>query len=1152
MYRYILLASVLVLLFALTSTAQDRGSITGSITDPSRAAIPEATVSAMNLATGRSQTTTTSAGGFYTFAELPVGLYQVTVTKSGFESEVTNNVRVGVDTATRLDVAMKVGTVTQKIEVTAAPALLQSDRTELGSTLNTNQILQLPLSLAGSVRSDLGFITLTAGAYSPDLNDPNSIRVGGGLGRSASMLLDGGETTTASENDAGDFKAISVEAIQEFKVQTGSYSAEYGRAGNGVWNFASKSGSNQIHASAFDYARNTAFNARGFYSPSTTITHQNDFGFTAGGPVYVPKVYDGRDKLFFFFSLEDSKFTSAASTGLTSVPTGAMREGDFSGLVNSTGQLIPIYDPNTAHVVNGVTVTDPFQGNIIPQNRLDPEALALLALTPVPTLPGITNNIESIANPGEDDRIWSTKIDFYPSPKNHFAYFMSFNKLSPPPQVGPVPGPLGNVWTGTTTSKFFRFSHDYTVTPTFLNHFLASVTTILNVAHSWNQTRSGANQLTAAERATILLKGAPGDPTNPGVYNFTDGYPQLGGNQNAPIYNTSWQIGDTLDKIKGSHQIKFGFLYLWAATSRFDISGRSGSVSFCDGNTGLPGASFQTGWSIASLLLGQTCAASYSYGDHNNWGWPYYAGFVQDDWKVTHKLTINMGLRYEIPGVPSEKYGNTSIMDFNTPNPAAGGLLGAILFGGNGAGRTGNRNWTNAREDAWGPRLGVAYLVKPDTVLRAGGGVYYEPEKWGAVDGMQMGFSGDRTFSPVNSWTQVSSLAGGLPGSTPPPTIDPTICTVTSSLGCDPNYQYPYSGHAPRWGTWNATVEHRFGSSTTFTAAYQGSAGVHIFAWQENPDQLDPKYVQEYGALVFQPIGSAAAQAAGIQLPYAAFPSSLTVGQALTRFPQYYGLTNYANTDMSGHSTFHAMELSMEHQMSHGLWLQVAYTWSKLISNVQYEMPLEGIFDPAGDSVSENTFDRRADKSVSPDDTPHRIVLSYVYNLPVGRGRALLDRGGVVNAAVGGWRLSGIQQYQSGYPLTITSTQADGVGTTDRADVNWGTPLKNPGWNGDPNAALYINPAAYSRPAYLTFGDAPRYFSNLRGPGMLNEDFSLAKDFFLGSETRKLTFMANFFNTFNRVRFGLPNTTVESTSFGAIGSQLNDPREIQFALRLQF
>jgi len=1123
------------------------------VTDPSGAAIPAATVSAVSVTTGRAQSTESSSAGYYTIDELPVGLYTVTVTKSGFQSEVATGVRVVVNTATRLDLAMRVGTVTQRVQVTAAPALLQADTTELGSTLDSSQILELPLSLAGTLRSDLGFITLSPGAYAPDLGDSDSIRVGGGLGRSASMLLDGGETTTASENDAGDFKPISVEAVQQFKVQTGTYSAEYGHAGNGVWNFASKSGSNQIHAAFFEYLRNTALNARGFYSPSTTVTHQNDFGFTVGGPVYLPHVYDGRDKLFFFFALEESRFVSAASTGLTSVPTDAMRQGDFGGLVNSTGTLIPIYDPATVQTVNGATVTSQFPGNIIPTNRLDPQAQALVALLPPPSFPGIVNNINVIGNPGETDRVWSTKIDFYPTPKNHFAGLISENDLTTPPQVGPVPGPLGEVWTATTKSKFFRLSHDYTFTPTFLNHFLASVSTIPNDGSSWNEVRSGANRLTAAEAATIALKGAPGDAGVPGTFSFSDGYPELGGGYDSDIFNESWQIGDTVDKIKGAHDIKFGFEYLWMASSRIDKGQKSGAVSFCDGNTGLPGATFQTGWSIASLMLGQACSSSYSFGDANNWGWPYYAMFVQDDWKVTRKLTVNMGLRYEIPKPAAEKYGNTSIMCQTCSNPAAGGLPGAIIFGGSGPGRDGKDNWTNARLNAWGPRLGMAYLLKPNTVLRAGGGIYYEPVRWGSVDGMTMGFAGDRSFSAPNSWTASSTLAGGLPPSAPPPTVDPTICTVTSSTGCNPNYQYPYSGHAPRWGTWNATVEHRLGKDTTFTAAYQGSAGVHIFAWQEDADQLNPKYVNEYGALVFQPIGSAAAQAAGIKLPYANFPTDLTVGQALTPFPQYYGLTGWGNTDMSGHSTFHALEFSAEHQTAHGLWLQAAYTWSKLISNVQYEDPLEGIFDPAGDTTAQNTYDRLADKSVSPDDTPHRIVLAYVYNLPVGRSRRFLSKGGVTNVVLGGWRVSGIQQYQSGFPLRISSNQLNGVGTGERADLNSGVPLKNPGWNGDPNATLYVNPAAFSRPAYLTFGNTPRYFSNLRSPGLLNEDFSVGKDFFFGSkETPKLTFMANFFNAFNRVRFGLPNTTVESPSFGAIGSQLNDPREIQFALRLEF
>ncbi len=1130
----------LMLFFAFAGAAQDRGTITGVVTDPAGASVPDATVEVTSAATNRRQNMKTTVSGTYAFGELPAGLYTITVTKSGFETKVVRDVRVVVGTATRIDVVLAVGQVTQQVQVTAQAALLQTDTTSLGSSLSTNQIIDLPLSLAGTLRSSLAFVTLTPGTYASDPTNPNTIRVGGGLGRSSSMLLDGGETTTASSNDAGDFKAVSVEAIQEFKIQTGTYSAEYGRMGNGVYDFATKSGTNHFHGELFEYLRNTALNARGFYNPNTRVVHQNDFGGTAGGPVYLPHIYDGRNKLFFFFAWESSKFTSGASTSLISVPTMAMRHGDFSGWVDSKGNQIPIYNPST-HTQ--------FPGNIIPASSINPQAAAILAAMPAPQFPGLFNNILSVSNPGENDRVWSTKIDWYATPKSHFAGLISQNHLAPPVQIGPLPGPLGNTWSGTNASDFFRLSHDYTITPSFLNRFLFSITLIKNRNLSWSQSLPG---FTPSLRQALALKGVPGDPSVPGDWNLGDGYPDVGGDVDGIIRNESWQIGDTLDKIKGAHDIKFGFEYLWAATARIDQGLRAGMVSFADGQTGLLGAPFQTGASVASFELGLVNTAADGYGDNSNWGQPYYAWFVQDDWKVTHKLTANLGLRYEIPEPPAEKYGNTSILCFTCPNSLAGEIPGAIIFGGTGPGRTGKHRFYNTRTNAWGPRLGLAYLVKPNTVLRAGGGLYYSPIREGTAGGMAMGFTKSNSFSPLTPNTPVFTLLQGFPPASPGPVIDPTICTIGSPVSCNPWYTYPYSGYAPRFGTWNATVEHRLGSHTTVTAAYQGSAGVHLFAWKENPDQLNPQFVTQYGALVLQPIGSAAAQAAGIKLPYPTFPKNLTVGQALRPLPQYLGLTSFSNADVTGHSTFHALELSVARQMSHGLWLQAAYTWSKLISNVQYEDPLEGIFDPAGEVGTQNAYDRRADKSVSPDDTPHRLVLSYIYDLPVGRGRRFLhSSSGVVNTILGGWEVSAIQQYQSGFPLNVSSTQTNGVGTLERANVNLGVSQKNPAWNGDPNATPYLNAAAFSRPAFLTFGNAPAYLTNLRGPALLDEDFTLGKDFFLGNETRKLSFKVNFFNAFNRVRFGNPNTRIESPAFGKISSQLNNPREIQMALRLQ-
>jgi len=341
--------------------------------------------------------------------------------------------------------------------------------------------------------------------------------------------------------------------------------------------------------------------------------------------------------------------------------------------------------------------------------------------------------------------------------------------------------------------------------------------------------------------------------------------------------------------------------------------------------------------------------------------------------------------------------------------------------------------------------------------------------------------------------------------------------------------------------------------------------GVSLWSEKEVLDQT-PSQDMALGSMLLQPLssvlGTPAGNAAGIKLPFASFPTDLTVAQALLPYPQYYGFSQAPLGDTAGHSTYHALELSVEHQMSHGLWINANYTWSKTIGNTQGGNPGLGGFVGNGDSGTQDEYDRRADKAVSPGDVPHRLVITYVYNLPVGRGKHFLgNTNAVADAVLGGWRVSGVQQYQSGVPIWITSNQTTGLlnHQMERANVNWGTPLKNSAWNGDPNAGIpYLNPAAFSRPAEFTFGNSPAAFSNLRNPGYLNEDLSLAKDFSI-MEKVKLTIQANFFNAFNRVILAGPNTSLESAAFGLISSQTGDPnsgipgsREIQLSGRITF
>jgi len=354
--------------------------------------------------------------------------------------------------------------------------------------------------------------------------------------------------------------------------------------------------------------------------------------------------------------------------------------------------------------------------------------------------------------------------------------------------------------------------------------------------------------------------------------------------------------------------------------------------------------------------------------------------------------------------------------------------------------------------------------------------------------------------------------------------------------------------------TWNFTLEKGLGSNTVVRAIYQGSAGISLFSSRELLNQVDPKYLS-LGQLLFLPVGSDAARAAGIRKPWASFPDTRSVAQALRPYPQYGEFDHSVDSDTTGHSTYHAISFSADHRYSNGLWFSTSYTFSKLISNVQGENPGLGGFVGNGDTGTQNAYDRRADKAISNQDVPHHLVLAYSYELPVGRGRKFMNSAHpVAEAALGGWKLSAVHNYQSGYPLRVTSNQNIGLFSgTIRANINPSVPLMNPAWTGDPATASYINPAAFSRPANFTFGNSAANLPWLRSPALLNDDVTLGKTFPLGlGEGRYIEFKASAFNIGNRVQFGGIQTGVESPNFGQVTSQANRAREVQLNLRLVF
>lgn len=1136
--------------------AQDRGTVTGTVTDPNGAPVPNAKITARNTATGLIQEATTSDDGTYSVVYLPAGSYTVTAEAANFKKSESEAVRVSVNTTVRIDVGLQLGSVQETVEVSAAAPLLQTDRTDLGKVVDSKTILDLPLFIGGGLRDNLAFVNLIPGVQG-DVGNP---RIGGGLLAGASLLLDGAESNSERRNDAG-FQAISTEAVEEFKVQTGTYSAEYGRTSNGIINFTHKSGTNELHGSAFYFNRNEAFNARRFtYGPGTReISRQHLGGGTAGGPIYIPKLYDGRNKAFWFFSYERSQSRGGNPSGVITLPIPEFRRGDFRRYTDAQGNVVPLYDPLDA---SGNIIRDAFARprlqcngvlNVLCPERISPLARTILNELPLPDDPTqVFNNTRQVGNPGADQNVWSIKGDYNFSERSRVSGLFSRQQFSSPAAIGPVPGLLGENFNSGGTNKYYRVNYDYTFTPNLLSHF--------TFGHNRRDIfENGPQRVSPELQAALQIPGATGSSNG-----TPTGYSTEFGNYGFSVETVSpgrtWNLNEQITWVKGRHNIKFGFQYLKANYRRIDCNFCAGQVGFSAAGTGNPGIDGRTGSNYASFLLGLASGGNFNYGADIEFVFPYYAGYVQDDFKVSNKLTLNLGLRYDLSFSKRESQFQNSNFNPNIPNPAAGGRLGAIEFAGQGEGRSGKDRLQDTRYNGFGPRLGIAYQVTPTFVVRGGGAMTYQAMREdGNADNGVLGFGGN--FGAPGSF-----LASGISFRVQdgfntfadlverqrPPRVDPTLALYGS-----PTYMTPEAGRAPYFVDWNLTLENSFTSNTVARVSYHANVGVRLLNNKQNFNQLDPRYWDIYGSLLERRLDDPLVIATGFQLPYPGYPTNRQLQQALRPYPQYGGLGTGTGGENSGHFTYHALESSFEHRFNNGLYFLGSYTFSKLLTNVEGENPSLGGFVGEAAGAQQNQYNRAADKSVSNQDTPHNLVLSYIYELPVGRGKQFLgDMHPVANALIGNWRIAGVQRYQSGRPLRVVSGQnLFGAGGQPRASYVPGQPLKNPNFDAQtPNKPNnpYINPAAFRRPANREYGDTPALIPQLRGTPLLQEDISLLKNFYI-SEGRYFELRGSAFNIFNRHRLGGIDQNLDSPTFGRINNpQINNPREIQFAFRFIF
>lgn len=1171
-----LIALTVVALFVLLppmARAQAMGTLTGSVGDQSGAIVPKATVTVTNEATKAKWTSVTTDAGVYTVPELPPGNYDLAISAPGFRQFVQSGITVTVGSTTTSDVTLQVGTTSQTVEVHANAQMLRANTSEVGTTVQGAFIAQLPLQVAGQVRNPIQFVELTPGFSGSIPDNPSSqlsYKINGGQEGGTDVLVDGASISLAHPNLQMNY-GVGPDAVAEFKVITGSVPAQYGRFTGGITNLVLKSGTNQLHGTAYDYVRNSIFDANGWWNNYQGLKkgpdNQNDFGFAVGGPVWLPKIYDGRNKTFFFFNTELYRFKQGGFSNVT-VPDASWRNGDFSNLLTPTTSLGTTYP---AHQLYDYTTCNlgpcqPFVNNIIPMSRIDPVVQKEMAYMTQPQNGNVYNNFVSNNVTNTQVNMWSLKVDEYITPKQNLSASWAYDDV---PKLGTQS--LGDIWTTknpTQYTDYGRLNYNYTFRPTLLNYFNFGFSRTDRLEQNLIPTlgknlaaQVGLKGVTAVQLPSLLSTG-----TSPGISITPD-------SADSYFIDNGYEFDDNLSWMKGRHSLMFGFDLRWMQFNSNQLAYSSGRFLFSPdqtSNLGNPIYDPNSGFSFASAFLGAADTAWVPTPQDIGMRTRYYAVFAQDDFKATNKLTVNFGLRYEIPTPVVEAHNRLSWMNPTLGNPGAGNLAGAMEFAGSGPGRTGLSTPESTYYKSLAPRVGLAYRLTPNTVIRAGYGIYYSPiivSGFAEVD--SAGFSNSCQLTSGAS-TQPILIPGQMTGypCALPPFINPTL--TNGAKGGSPVYLLTNKAIPGMVHNWTFDIQRQLGKNLLLDVGYVGSHGYHLDAEDAAPNQVNPKYLS-YGPCLNVLITQQAADPACAGQPPVAVPypnfladwgSHATVGQALRPFPQYTDmlLDNDLDANPIGYYDYSDLQVQLQKRFSAGLTFLASYSWQKTLTNSDGAYPPEGGWNNAVQAGTQNNYNQSADKALSAQDVPQSFVLAYSYELPFGSGKRFLNHSRVANAIVGGWNVGAVQTYASGTPISIRCSNSYISGLLVPS-LGGNPPSCRP--NVVPGVPLYLsnqgpfvfgqtqefNPAAFAEPANFTLGNASRV-SDIRLPASLDEDLSIEKRFTF-TERFNAMLRLEMFNAFNRHTFGGLDNIVTDPSFGRF-TNAGGNRTMQMSLRISF
>ncbi len=1141
--------------------AQASAGLTGTVTDPAGSTVSGATVTIVSKATGIATTRVTSSAGTYSVIGLLPDRYNVTVEASGFRKSVQNNVNIDVSTTATVDFALVAGGASETVEVTANSIALNTTQPQLGTTIEPIVVAALPNEVSGRGRQidQLQFLApgTTGGTFSH--------RISGGVDFEQEILYNGiafpqPETEGYTTNVNPPFEMVS-----EFRVERTTFAAQFG-LGQGVLTYQMASGSNRYHGDLFEILKNTAFDSPGFFqgkvwgqNGAPPVDKQNNYGFTVGGPLSIPHLYDARDRTFFHYSQEWFKLVNQ-NTGLSTVPTSLEKTGNFTDFIDGKGNLIPIYDPLTGKqfTCNGVA-------NVICANRFSPTSVALLQYLPNPDIPpsnGLNQNKNYVSYPLQNiQHVFGFSIDHTLTKKQSVHYSQWRNTY--------VNDGFDNAPFVLAPNPLSSLRHFPTIGSGFLLNYSNTVTSNLVTTAGVGWFGEINNQFNLLKYSTPLVVGSIVPPS----ITF-DGL-------NAP---TAWGTGGANT---GSVNRKLGITavnnWLWTkGRQTFNIGGEfrrtyqddneeqtaGGHFSFSHNETSTPqiidpatgkptnDTNFGTyGSGFASFLLGLPDSANRSNSQELRLRNVSLSPYVQDDIKLTPKLTLNVGIRWDIQVPFTENNNFIVFLNPTAPNPHADNLPGAATQFGN---CTACAGYTRADTHFthFGPRLGMAYQVNNKTVVQGGfsiaflnGGAYEYGTSKVAVN-----YGNLLVGSFTRNGTGTNQSAYGSWDTNPLPNPQPSTINPALGVGTQINAFSRNDGYAPYSQQWSANLQRQLPKDIFLTVAWVGNRVIHLPSQLNKPSQLDPQYLTLKGDLGLS-FATGKAQAAGYKLPYANFVNdfggSALVGQALQPFPQYSNIFN--NFEASGTSYYQSAQIEAEKRYTNGLSFLLGYTLSR-----SYDNASSGFSSFSNGAL--NKYNQKVEYTISSADSPNTLKASGVYDLPIGPGKKYLSSKGVVGQAVGGWQIGFILDYEQGTPFGVGSNVAGLPNGGNRPDRNPSVGLSTASYQierdfflGKRSNAPIFNPSAFTLTQPYVLGNSLRNYSELRGPSYANEDFDLHKKFFFGERYAGIL-KFDLFNAFNRTEFNGPDNNASDTNFGqAIGKgQNNGNRRGQLEVRLEF